>query len=304
VPQLRKYLEEGEQVDRTRFREEIIEQVFNPPQEYEHYRNYWGALQAQGMLFSISGAKTAQGWEQKERLAVSEALRDRIIQDLRQVYGIQLDKKHGQWFCLGKDKTGTGQAIQEELLRFRGSSDLQAAVWEPDKSRFYTYDLLRLLPYADVEVIKRQTFLEEAAKCDRSETEFPERYIQVYLKIQSWSDKRYDIELDCDRLADELTVCTLTLIDEVSIERHPQSPQLRKHLSNKKLLAFLVPLSRQHPTIWDVRNILFLSPNFGLYQLTDADDESYACAFNQDALLLEALKGKLKRCERTKPYIY
>jgi CRISPR-associated endonuclease/helicase Cas3 len=304
VPQLRKFLAEGEQVDRTRFREEIIEQVFNPPQEYEHYRSYWGALQAQGMLYSISGVKTAKGWEQKERFAVTQELRDRIIQDLRQVYGLQLDKKHGQWFCLGKDKTGTGQAIQEELLRFRGSSDLQAAVWEPDKSRFYTYDLLRLLPYAEVEVIQRQTFLEEAAKCDRSETEFPDRYIQVYLKIQSWSDKRYDIELDCDRGADELTVCTLTLIDGVSIERHPQSSQLRKHLSSKKLLAFLVPLSRQHPTIWDVRNILYLSPNFGLYQLTDADDESYACAFNQDALLLEALKWKLQRCQRAKPYIY
>jgi CRISPR-associated endonuclease/helicase Cas3 len=305
VPQLRKYLEEGEEVDRTRFREEIIEQVFNPPQEYEQYRRYWGALQAQGMLYSISGAKTAKGWEQKERLAVTQALRDRITQDLRQVYGQQLDKKHGQWFCLGKDKTGTGQAIQEELLRFRGSSDLQTAVWEPDKSRFYTYDLLRLLPYAEVEVIKRKTFLDAAAKCDCSETEFPERHIQVYLKIQSWSDKRHDdIELDCDWGADELTLCTLTLIDGVSIEGHPQSPQLKKYLSSKKLLAFLVPLSRQHPTIWDVRNILYLSPNFGLYQLTDADDESYACAFNQDALLLETLKWKLQRCQRAKPYIY
>jgi CRISPR-associated endonuclease/helicase Cas3 len=302
VPQLRNLVEEGEEVDRTRFREEMIEQVFNPPQEYEHYRSYWGALQAQGMLFSISGAKTTKGWEQKERLAVSQAWRDRISQDLRQVYGEQLDKKRGHWYCLGKDKTG--QAIQEELLRFRGSSDLQAAVWEPDKSRFYTYDLLRLLPYAEVEVMKHQTFLDEAAKSARSETEFPEPYIQVYLKIQSWSDKRYEIEIDCDLGTDELTVCTLTLIAGVRIAGHPQSPQLKKHLSNKKLLAFLVPLSRQHPTIWDVRNLLYLSPNFGLYQLTDADDESYACAFNQDALLLETLKGKLKRCERTKPYIY
>ncbi|MGB7440380.1 MAG: type I-D CRISPR-associated helicase Cas3' [Coleofasciculaceae cyanobacterium] len=302
VPQLRNYLEEGEKVDRTRFREEIIEQVFSDPQEYEQYRSYWGALQAQGMLFSISGAKTAKGWEQKERLAVSQRLCDRITQDLHQVYGRQLDKKPGQWFCLGKNKTG--QAIQEELLRFRGSSDLQAAVWEADKSRFYAYDLLRLLPYGEVEVIKRQEFLAELAKCGRSASEFPEGYIQVYLKIQAWSDKRHDIELDCDLGEDELSLCTLTLIEGVSIEGHPQSSQLRKQLSKKKLLAFLVPLSRQHPTIWDVRNILYLSPNFGLYQLTDADNNSYGCAFNQDALLLEALKRKLRRCQRTKPYIY
>ncbi|MFP4119613.1 type I-D CRISPR-associated helicase Cas3' [Coleofasciculus sp.] len=302
VPQLQNILVSGETVDRTQFREEIIEQVFNPPQEYEQYRRYWGALQAQGMLFSISGAKIANKRERGERLAVTQAWRDRIIQDLRQVYGEQLDKKRGHWCGLGKDKTG--QAIQEELLRFRGSSDLQAAVWEPEYSRFYTYDLLLLLPYAAVEVMKRQAFLEEAAKRDRAETEFPERYIQVYLKIQSWSDQRYDIELDCEWGTDELTLCTLTRIDGVSIEGHPQRSPLNQQISRQKLLAFLVPLSRQHPTIWDVRNRLYLSPNFGLYQLTDADDESYACAFNQDALLLEALKWKLKRCQRTKPYIF
>jgi len=302
VPQVQNYLAPGESVDRTQFREEIIEQVFNPPQEYEQYRRYWGALQAQGMLFSISGTKIANKRERGERLAVTQEWRDRMIQDLRQVYGEQLDKKRGHWCCLGKDKTG--QAIQEELLRFRGSSDLQAAVWEPEPSRFYIYDLLRLLPYAAVEVMKRQAFLEEAAKRDRAETEFPEPYIQVYLKIQSWLDQRYDIELDCEWGTDELTLCTLTQIDGVSIEGHPQRSPLNQQIRRQKLLAFLVPLSRQHPTIWDVRNRLYLSPNFGLYQLTDADDESYACAFNQDALLLEALKWKLQRCQRTKPYIF
>lgn len=304
VPQLRKLLEPGEFVDRTRFREEIIEQVFNSPQEHEEYRNYWGALQTQGMLHAIEGGNVSNKWERKERFAVTQDLRDRILQDLRKVYGERLDKKRGHWFALGNDKTGTGQVVQQELLRFRGGSDLQTAVWEVDKSRFYSYDLLRLLPYVEIEVINRKTFLENAVKHQHSETEFPEAYTQVYLKVNSWLDQRYDIELDCSLGTDELTVCTLTLIDEVSIEGHPQSSQLRKHLSKKKLLTFLVPLSRQHPTIWDIKNILRLNPNFGLYLLTDADDESYACAFNQDALLLEALKWKLKRTQKVKAYVY
>ena len=288
-------------VDRTRFGEEIIE-LFNSPQEYEEYRNYWGALQTQGMLHSIEGGDISNKWERKERFAVTQDLRDRITQDLRKVYGERLDKKRGHWFALGKEKTG--KVIQNELLRFRGGSDLQAAVWEVDKSRFYAYDLFRLLPHVEIEAIERQTFLENALKHQYSETEFPEVYTQVYLKVNSWLDQRCDIELDCELGSDELTVCTLTLIDRVTIEGHPQSSQLRKHLSKKKLLAFLVPLSRQHPTIWDIKNILRLNPNFGLYLLTDADEESYACAFNQDALLLEALKWKLKRCQRTKAYVY
>ncbi len=300
LPQLKKYVAPDEMVDRTQFREEIIEKVFDAPQEYEQYRRYWGALQAQGMLLRLSGTNIQSKREGRERSNVTERLRDRISQDLRNIYGEQLDKKRGHWFALGKNKTG--QAVQEELLRFRGGSDLQAAVW--DDSRFYTYGLLRLLPHTQVEVIDRKTFLEAAAQQDYPSTEFPEPYLTTYLKVQSWSEQRYDLKLDCDLGTDELTSCTLTRIKGVSVEGHPQSSQLRKSLRKQPLLTFLVPLSRQHPTLWNVRNILRLSPTFGLYLLHDADDEAYACAFNQDALLLESLKWKLKRCDRSKPYIY
>lgn len=101
---------------------------------------------------------------------------------------------------MGKD--ATGKAIQDELLGFRGGSDLQAAVW--DGSRFYIYDLLRLLPYAEVEVIDRETFLEAAKQSNHAATEFPEKYIQVYLKLQRWSEQRFPIALECDRGTDEL----------------------------------------------------------------------------------------------------
>ena len=45
---------------------------------------------------------------------------------------------------------------------------------------------------------------------------------------------------------------------------------------------------------------LNLSPLFGLYRLVDASTEAYACAFNQDALLLEALKWHLKKFTSTR----
>ncbi|MFM6079318.1 MAG: hypothetical protein ACKPCI_12540 [Dolichospermum sp.] len=79
--------------------------------------------------------------KEKKQIVV-EKLKDRISENLRLVYGEQLDKKRGHWFALGKDEKGVGKAVQQELLRFRGGSDLQAAVW--DEGRFYTYDLLRL----------------------------------------------------------------------------------------------------------------------------------------------------------------
>jgi CRISPR-associated endonuclease/helicase Cas3 len=50
-----------------------------------------------------------------------------------------------------------------------------------------------------------------------------------------------------------------------------------------------------------VSRTLHLSPLFGLYRLTDGAGKAYACAFNQDALLLEAMKWKLKKFCQSQP---
>ncbi|HYW22070.1 MAG TPA: type I-D CRISPR-associated helicase Cas3' [Nodularia sp. (in: cyanobacteria)] len=269
---------------------EVITEAFDPPKEFEQYRSYWGALQAQGMLFSMSSKKTG----------VMQQLQESMAQDLRCVYGEQLDKKRGHWDVLGKDPTG--KAVQEELLRFRGGSDLQAAVW--DEQRFYTYDLLRLLPYAEVEIMDRETYLQSAQQANHAATEFPEKYIQVYLKIHRWSDERFPIALECDRGTDELKQFTLSLIDKITITGHPQT-EVNRCLGKQKLLTFLVQVNRRQPNShWDISRALHLSPTFGLYRLQDADEQCYACAFNQDALLLEAMKWRIPRGARTKPYIF
>lgn len=282
-------LQEGQTISRMSFRE-IIEDAFDPPQEFQQYRKYWGALQAQGMLLRLS----------QDNTAVMQQVQANMTEDLRRVYGEQLDKKRGHWFALSQD--ATGKAVQEELLRFRGGSDLQAAVW--DGSRFYTYDLLRLLPYVEVEVIDRDAFLSAAQLFEHPATEFPEKYIQVYLKVQRWVNERFSIGLECDRGTDELKQCTLSLIDRLSITGHPQ-PEVGRCLRKQKLLTFLVQVNRSQPdSHWDVSRTLRLNPLFGLYRLKDADEQFHACAFNQDALLLEALKWRLKPCAKTKPYIF
>jgi CRISPR-associated endonuclease/helicase Cas3 len=279
---------------RDHFRE-IMETVFNAPRVFADYSKYWGALQAQGMLFNMTN-------NNEKKQIVVEKLKDRISEDLRLVYGEQLDKKRGHWFALGNDQTRVGKAVQQELLRFRGGSDLQAAVW--DEGRFYTYDLLRLLAYAEVEIIDREEFLQAAVNAGHPHTEFPEKYIQVYLKIQKWSDKRFSIELESDRSSDELKQCTLTLVDKLNITGHPQT-EVSRCLKRQKLLAFLVPVNRTpNNSHWEISRTLYLSPTFGLYRLKDSDGQFYTCAFNQDAFLLEAIKWKIRPCERSKPYIF
>lgn len=285
MSRLQERLQPEQQIARSELQEAIVE-AFDAPQEFQEYRNRWGAIQAQGMLWRMGEGNTQ----------VMQPVRERMITDLQKVYGSKLKPWLGDWKDLGK--SDVGKATQKELLRFRGGSTLQAAVW--DNNRFYTYDLFRLLPYALVETITREVFLEAATKAGLGEEAFPQEHIQIYLRVQKWVDDRFDISLHCNWNSSDLKCCELTLLSRLSLVGHPQS-DVGKCLYSKKLLTFLVPLGIRQSQ-WEISRYLKLSPVFGLYYLTDGSNkQGYACAFNQDALLLEALSGRLTKFCRLQP---
>jgi CRISPR-associated endonuclease/helicase Cas3 len=156
--------------------------------------------------------------------------------------------------------------------------------------------LLRLLPYARVEIIDRETFLNAANNSGRGEEEFPDDFINVYLRIQSWVEQRIEhLSLYTNHLSSELLIGELYLLDKLTLIGHPQADVINC-LRQKKLLTFLVPVNKnKQSSHWEVSRTLNLSPLFGLYRLVDASEQTYAGAFNQDALLLEALKWRLKK---------
>jgi CRISPR-associated endonuclease/helicase Cas3 len=237
---------------------DAIAYAFDPPKEFEKYRQCWGAKQAQGMFSRMT--------QTQENKKVSQLVRDRMKEDLQRIYSQDFESLRKQWFAMQNNPVG--KAIQKELLRFRGGSALQTAVWDGDN--FYTYDLLRLLPHAMVEVCDRQTFLDAANKLGRGEEEFPDDFINVYLRIQSWVDERIDISLQCNRNSSELKFGELTLIDKLNLIGHPQSDVITC-LRQKKLLTFLVPVNKNKlSSHWEVSRTLNLSPLFGLYRLVDA----------------------------------
>lgn len=300
ISRIQRCVNEGEEIDRTRFREEIIEKVLSDRPEREEYRQYWGALQAEGFLDSIVDS-SLKNKEDKKTFPLREKIRD----NLRSVYGEQMDKK--QWNKLAN--LPCGKAVPDELLRFRGGSDLQVAVWEEKqegeerKQRFYTYDLLKLLPYKEVAVITRDEFLEEAKKSRRSETEFNERYLQMYVRVIETLDSYRRIELASNQGNNELISCTLTILKKITLKGDFNS-SLNNGIKKIDLLAFLIPIHKPQQ-IWTIRESLSLSATFGIYPLQDADERYHACAFNQDALLLESLKKSypISRCQNSKPYI-
>ena len=265
---------------------QAIENAFNLPQQFAQYRHKWGALQAQGMLAQMM----------QENPKVMKLTSDRVKEDLQYVYGKKLESARKYWYKLSQQKNEVDKAIQTEILRFRGGSTLQAAVW--DGTKFYQYDLLRFLPYALVEIIDRDTYITAATKYNHIEEEFNDKYINVYLRVTKWSDKRQPLELKCDRYSHKLKIGELFSCDRLSITGHEQS-EVVNCLNGKKLFCFLIWIKGYKQ--WDVARILRLSPLFGLYRLTDASEESYVCAFNQDAMLLEALKNNLPKKFRDRP---
>jgi CRISPR-associated endonuclease/helicase Cas3 len=267
--------------------EDAIACAFDRPKEFENYRQRWGALQAQGMFWRMT----------QENKHVSEIVRANMTADLQRVYSKDFESARKQWFAMQNNPVG--KAIQKQLLSFRGGSTLQAAVW--DSNNFYTYDLLRLLPYARVAIIDRETFLNAANDSGRGEEEFPDEFINVYLRIQEWVNQRIDnISFHTNRQSSEIQIGELCLIDKLSLIGHPQSDVINC-LQQKKLLTFLVPVNKnKQSSHWEVSRTLNLSALFGLYRLIDASEQAYACAFNQDGLLLEALKWRLKKFTSTR----
>jgi len=285
MARLQEHLQPEQSVERSELQAAIAE-AFDAPKELQDYRNRWGAIQAQGMLWKMGDGNTQ----------VMKPVRDRMVIDLQKVYGFKLKPWLGDWKDLAK--SDIGKVTQQELLRFRGGSTLQAAVWDGD--RFYTYDLLRLLPYALVETTTREAFLDAANRAGVGEEAFPQEHIQIYLRVQEWVDDRFDVRLHCNWNTSDLKCCELTLLSRLSLVGHPQ-PEIGKCLYAKQLLAFLVPLGIRQ-LHWEVSRHLKLSPVFGLHHLTDGSNkQGYACAFNQDALLLAALKRRLSKFCRLQP---
>lgn len=289
MEQLRKSLGDATSIDRQSLTD-TLQDAFDRLENFKDYHDRWAAIQAEGLLYEMGrGIK-------KNELEVVQLLRDQMSLSLQKIYKSNPYKFNpylSTWKSLTKKDEVLGKAIQSELLRFRGGSAMQAAVWDGD--RFYTYDLFRILPHTLVEVIDRDLFLQAAQQKGYDEFSFPEPHIQVYLKVREWVKERSEIDLSCgyDSSSDAMKCFDLILLDRLRLN-HSQL-EVSKCLSRRKFLMYLVPLGKQQNQ-WNVVRSLQLNPTFGIYRLTDAGNQSYACAFNQDALLLESMKYSAFKC--------
>ncbi|MCS6959177.1 MAG: type I-D CRISPR-associated helicase Cas3' [Pseudanabaenaceae cyanobacterium SKYGB_i_bin29] len=289
---LREQFTEGASYKRDEFQEKMAD-VLEDRQDYGDYRRRWGGLQMEGLVEQLLTLS--------EDRSVIRPVIDTFLETVKSIYGEDSDCYRKQWYAIGQEKVGN--LIQQELLRFRGSSDLQVGVW--DRHQFYTYDLLRLIPHIKGRKIDRSEFLSQAEKRGFTKYEFPEGYLIGCIKVEAWLEKRQRINLYTSSDSEDLPACELTVVHNLYIEGHPQK-DLGNFIKTCKLLAFLVPIGRKNnDRYWQLMRKLSLPPTFGLYQLFTSDRAAFACAFNQNALILEALKHRIaKEFCPDRSYIY
>jgi CRISPR-associated endonuclease/helicase Cas3 len=105
--------------------------------------------------------------------------------------------------------------------------------------------------------------------------------------------------LQTGRDSSELKCCDLILLDKLRLINHPQADVI-DCLSHKKVLSLLVP-----GDYWKIREALRLGALFALHPLVDSSEQTYACAFNQDALLLKAMSYQLtKFCRKNSTSLF
>ncbi|WP_033365972.1 type I-D CRISPR-associated helicase Cas3', partial [Mastigocladopsis repens] len=97
MARLQEKLSLGQSVERSELTDAIA-YAFDPPKEFDEYRQRWGALQAQGMLTRMSreNAKVSQ----QVRDGAERPLRDRMTEDFQRVYPQNLECARKQWFAL------------------------------------------------------------------------------------------------------------------------------------------------------------------------------------------------------------
>ncbi len=248
--------------------------------QFEKYPSRWGGIQAAFVYNELKQTKYM-----KE--AYPNAAQD-FGADIQKALGISIRQKFGQIREL--NDTG-GKAILNEAKSFRGSSQLNCAIYdatnpnEPERDRFKTYNLPGLLSNFVIESITKADFIAAAQQAGVATRRF-EDYSLCHLRLLGYRDVRENWHFyhdgDVSQLARLGKVQVLKGL-HVTIGENAIS----KALYRRGIVCYISDRRRD-----ELRAKLGLPMQFQAYGLSDCRDDRdppYTIAFGQSALMLETL---------------
>lgn len=265
---------ETAQVDRPAFNEAIRE-AFPTEQEFAHYTEQWGVVQAAQILVELQN----EG-KRDENAAFVEALTEQY----ERFYSPS--GKPVMPAAMGKYRRYKNQApaILAELQSFRGLSPLSCGIWDTDDT-LKTYDLFFLLANTEFYTLTKEEFMQEVRKRGLAERDFKDQL--VYLKITGYSD-RMQLMLGCKLSFVEnpqnlhhVMACSGFFVQE---PRPVWLDQVNRHLKPLKLVCIVSNFSRT-----ELKQRFGLGNLFPIYRLHDSTGNEYSVVFGQNALLLDSI---------------
>ena len=255
--------------------------------QFESYPKRWGGIQS---AFIYNELKQTSYM----REAYPNAAKD-FGSDIQRALGISIKQKFGQ---IHECKSAGKQAILQEAHSFRGSSQLDCAVYdvtnpdEPEKDRFKTYNLPGLLSNFVFETMEKSQFLTAAKQASVPTRRF-EEYALCYLRLLDYREVRENWHFHySDDMSQIIHLGKVQVLKGLEVTSGENS--ISRALYRRGLVCYISDRRRD-----DLRAKLGLPLQFQAYGLSDRPDDRdppYTIAFGQAALLLETLvwhwKGK------------
>ena len=266
---------EAAQLERGAFNEAIRE-AFPTEQEFEHYTQRWGVVQAAQVL-----AELQNEGKRDENRAFVEALTEQY----ERFYGASGKPVMPAAIKKYWRQQKSAPAILAELQSFRGQSPLSCGIWDTD-GELKTYDLFFLLANTDFYPMTKEEFLQEVRKRGLEERDFKDQLL--YLKIEDYVPERLQLILglklnliENPNAIHHVMACTGFFVHE---PRHTWLDQVNLHLKHLKLVCIISDYPRK-----ELKQRLGLGNLFPIYRLYDSTGNEYCVAFGQDALLLDSV---------------
>ena len=274
VERLETRFPDREELEREIFNEAIRE-VFPAEQEFKHYIQRWGVVQAQQVVITM----------QEER-DENTGFTDAVIEQYEKFYGSDdksvMHAARKKYYWLRKN----APEILSELQSFRGQSPLSCGIWDTTDNELKTYDLFFLLANTRPEVLEEEEFMQEVRRRGKEEREFSKKLL--YLRIHEYVAERQQMLLGLKSEPHELAgTLQHAHVRTGFIVRDP--PVIDLDLINLKLKKLKLTCVLSTWSQQEIKSRMNLDALFGLYHVQDANGNGYSAAFGQDALLLDSI---------------
>ena len=266
VQRLNDELADVQVVERPRFFS-ALESVFPAETEFRSYISRWGGLRVIWKLQKLS-----KGYERNKLATLLKAYQPKV----EAVFNIN----RGTW---GMAKSlENDYSLYEELLAFRGASQMDVWVYDSVSGAVSSVNVLRLLSGVEFYLITRS----KAETLARGLKNFYPNRLGLYAKILNYREERIGAALVYEGVFRDDAYLNHAK-DRVGFRiesPHPEVGRLSNALETQALCTCVVQDSSQ-----SLRKLLRLPPFFEILDVRDTSGAFYAVAFGQDALLLDSL---------------